>query len=1254
MPPRTPADLERRRAQLPRPTFPDELPVSQKRADIARAIADHPVVIVCGETGSGKTTQLPKICLELGRGVAGLIGHTQPRRIAARTVATRIAQELKTELGRAVGYKVRFTDKVSADTYVKLMTDGILLAETQGDPDLRAYDTLIIDEAHERSLNIDFLLGYLKRVLARRPDLKVIVTSATIDAARFANHFAHDGTPAPVIEVSGRMYPVEVRYRPLKVADEDEEDEDLEDAIVDAVDEAARAVDGDVLVFLPGEREIRDTAEALRKHHPKGAEILPLFARLSVAEQERVFKPSGARRIVLATNVAETSLTVPGIRSVVDAGLARINRYSVRNKVEQLLVEKIARASANQRAGRCGRLGPGVCIRLYAEEDYAARPEYGEPEILRSSLAAVILRMKALKIGEVEDFPFVEPPLPRAIADGYQQLAELGAVDDRNRLTPIGWELAKLPLDPRIGRMIVAAKRESCLAEVLIIASALEVQDPRDRPFERAKAADEAHLHFADERSDFMAFLNIWSFFADATKNKQSNRALTELLHAKFLSHRRLREWRDVHRQLHAQVTEMGLKPNEKPATYEQIHRALLAGLLGNIGTKNEADDQYLGARGIKFAVFPGSGLKKARPKWVMAAELAETTRLYARCVAKIEPQWIEPLATALVTRQYFDPHWEKERAMVSAWERVALYGLTIVPRRPVHYGAINVKESREIFLRQALVAGEYETRAVFFAHNRRLVKEVEALEAKARKRDVLVSEEAIYAFYDERVPADIVNGAGFEAWRTEIERTEPERLLLTREYLMRHAASDITEVQYPDALELGGVRLKLTYRFEPGHPVDGVTVTLPLPVLNQAPEAAFDWLVPGMIRDKVSALVKALPKAFRRVIVSPADTVTQFLQWVDRRAVAGGPEPGLPLAQALSRYLREELGADAPPDAFDPAALPVHLRMNFRVIDEQGRELAQGRDLAVLRRDLGQAASLAYEEAAPEIEKSGMTAWDCGELPETITFTRAGRKLTGWPALNDDGNSVSVRLFDTPESAARAMRAGVRRLLALAMKEQVRNLERKLPGFDQSALQLRTVATGDDLRDDLVTAVLDRAFIGEDEPPRNDKQFEAQKVRARARLPAVAEAAARSFTAIAQEYQRTSLALSAAKGALNRPAGEIRAQLQRLIFKGFLQATPWEQWPHLPRYLKAMQVRLTKYPTNPERDQKNAAGIAELVALYEARADADRKAGRHDAGLEDFRWQLEELRVSLFAQELRTPYPVSIKRLRKLWDGLR
>jgi ATP-dependent helicase HrpA len=1239
-------DHERRLANLPRPTYPEDLPVVARREEIARAIAENQVVIICGETGSGKTTQLPKICLDLKRGVTGMIGHTQPRRLAARTVATRVAAELNAPLGRAVGYKVRFTDKVSQDTYIKVMTDGILLAETQGDRMLAAYDTIIIDEAHERSLNIDFLLGYLKRLLPRRPDLKLIVTSATIDAGRFAEHFAQDGKPAPVIEVSGRLYPVEVRYRPPQT-DEDEEEEPGQ-AIVDAVDELARErAGGDILIFLPGEREIRETAETLRKHHPQGAEILPLYARLSFEEQERVFKPSGGRRVVLATNVAETSLTVPGIRYVIDTGLARVNRYSYRNKVEQLQIEKISRASANQRAGRCGRVAAGVCIRLYAEDDYKARPEFTDPEILRCSLAAAILRMKALKIGNVEDFPFLEAPGGRMIADGYQLLAELGAVDERNELTDIGWRLAKFPIDPRIARMVIAAQEQRCVTEILIIAAALEMQDPRERPFERAAAADQSHAKFHDERSDFLAYLKLWAWFEEALKHKKSNRRFTEQLYDNFLSPRRMREWRDVHGQLHSLVVELGITGNETPATYEQIHRALLAGLLGNLGFKTEEGDAYLGGRGVKFAIFPGSGLKKAKPKWVVAAELTETARLYARCVAKIEPEWVEGVAGHLVKRHYFDPHWEAKRGMVNAWERVTLYGLTLVSRRRVHYGPINPAEAREVFIRQGLATGELETKGPFLTHNQRLIAEIRELEHKARRPDVLVDDEALFGFYDAVIPAGMHNTAAFEAWRKQTEATQPKLLYMTREYLMRHAASDVSEAQFPGRVSVGDEYLKLAYRFEPTHPLDGVTLTVPLALLNQLDAARFEWLVPGMIREKVAAYLKGLPKQLRRHFVPVPDSVTEFLVDAEAQKTTAG------LTDALTRYAHRKIGAPISSEDWDRAEIPPHLKMNYRVVDETGRELALGRDLAKLKAELGQAAQLTFSSAEPGVERAGITAWDFGELPAEISFTRDGRKLTGYPALVDDEESVSIRLFDMRAAAEQSTRAGVTRLMRMELKDQMRNLAKTVDGLTQPLMQLRTAIAADAAKEDLIAAITDRAFIGDDELPRNQQEYEAQRGRARTRLPAVSSAACRTFAAIAQEYHLASQKIGAAKGPLNRVAADLKAQLPRLVYKGFFAATPWEQLQHLPRYLKGMQLRLDKYGGNPERDDRHAVDIAALWKLYADRADKLRKAGLADARLEDFRWQIEELRISLFAQELKTPMPVSVKRLKKIWDSL-
>ena len=1248
-----PEVVARRHLNLLKPSFSDDLPVNTRREEIKQAIENHQVVIICGETGSGKTTQIPKICLELQRGVHGLIGHTQPRRIAARTVAARIAEELKSPLGQAVGYKIRFTDKISSDSYIKLMTDGILLAETQGDPLLQAYDTLIIDEAHERSLNIDFLLGYLSQLLIKRPDLKLIVTSATIDAQRFSKHF----NDAPVIEVTGRLYPVEIFYRPLTADDED--DGDLQRAIIHAVDELIALGPGDILVFLPGEREIRETTETLRKHHfdrlrpgLPGVEILPLFARLSFAEQERVFQPGGARRIVLATNVAETSLTVPGIHYVIDTGLARINRYSYRNKVEQLLVEKISRASANQRAGRCGRVANGICIRLYAEQDYHGRSEFTDPEILRSSLAAVILRMKSLKIGDVESFPFLQSPTPRMIADGYQLLAELGAVDENKQLTAIGWRLSKFPIDPKIARMILAAKQENCLREILIIAAALSLQDPRDRPFEHQAAADNAHRRFTDERSDFLAYLKLWDYFDDLLKHKKSTRKLIAHCREHFLSYRRLREWREIHGQLHVLMTELGYKPNEIPASYDEIHRALLSGLLGNIGFKTEKEGEYAGARGIKFAIFPASVLKKGKAKWVVAAELVETSKLYARCAARIEPQWLERIAGNLCKKQYSDPHWEKKQAQVMVFERVTLYGLVIVPKRTVHYGSINPKEAREIFIRSALVAGEYVTDAAFFVHNQALIHGIEELEHKARRQDVLVDEQQIFAFYDAIIPHKIINGAGFEKWRKQAEQHNPQVLFLQREQLMRHGAHDITEVQFPENLTLpDGNELPLVYRFDPSHVLDGVTVRVPLPLLNRLDARQLDHLVPGLIRDKVTWYFKALPKQIRRMLVPLPQAVTEFLE---RHANSGN---SLSLENSLEQFILRKTTLTVPPETWRAADIPMHLRMNIQVVDDAGEELAMSRDLSALQMQLGNAAQQDFMKRDREhkkiaIERDHISRWDFADLPTIIVFERNGQQLQGYPALVDQTEDVAIRVFDTTEAADSAMRLGVRRLLCLALKEQLKQLEKSLPGLKQAAMQLTTRINPGDLKQDMLNAIIDRALLADDPLPRSESEFAAQCQRARNRLPEVASVLARLLQLIGAEYQILMGKLSTIR--IDIIKNDLNDQLNNLVYPGFLSHTPWQRLSHVPRYLKGMLLRIEKFPANPERDLRNSMEIAALWQQYCQRLEKHQKTAVVDKNLHEFRWQVEELRISLFAQELKTPYPVSVKRLQKLWESVR
>ncbi|QTB62332.1 ATP-dependent RNA helicase HrpA [Burkholderia pseudomallei] len=1304
---------------VPPITFAESLPVSGKRDEIARAIAAHPVVIVCGETGSGKTTQLPKICLALGRGLgaggAGLIGHTQPRRLAASSTGRRIAEELGTPFGEVVGYKVRFTDNLAPGASVKLMTDGILLAETQTDPLLKAYDTLIIDEAHERSLNIDFLLGYLRQILPRRPDLKLIVTSATIDAERFARHFGSDERPAPVIEVSGRLYPVEVRYRPIaddrpaavrhaegassgrdRAKSAREAERDLMDGIVDAVDELCREGPGDVLVFLPGEREIRDAAEALRKHHPPHTEILPLFARLSAAEQERVFKASNARRIVLATNVAETSLTVPGIRYVVDTGLARVKRYSYRNKVEQLQIEPISQAAANQRAGRCGRVADGVCIRLYEESDFAGRARFTDPEILRSSLASVILRMKSLHLSAIESFPFIEPPPGRAIADGYQLLNELGAVDDENALTPLGRELARLPLDPRVGRMILAARDQQALREVLVIASALSVQDPRERPVDAQEQADQAHRRFADERSEFLQWLRIWAWFEEAVAHKKSNRQLVDACRQHFLSHLRLREWRDVHSQLLTVVREHGWRLNEADATFEQIHLSLLTGLLGNIGFKAEDEPHYLGARGIKFHLWPGSALVKKAGRWVMAAELVETSRLYARCIAKIEPEWIERIGAHLLKKSLSEPHWEKRPAQVAAFERATLYGLTIYHRRRVAFGRQDPARARELFIRGALVDGEFDTKLAFFAHNRKLLADIEQLEHKSRRQDVLVDDELIHAFYDQAIPAGIHTGAAFERWyRDEVSKSgQPEdklRLLyLSRDDLMRHEAAGVTTELFPKRVTMAGVEMALAYHFEPGSPRDGVTLAVPLFALNQVDARRAEWLVPGMLREKAHLLLKSLPQKLRRHCVPLPEYAAGFVERAGReRFGAGG------LVDALIADVREQTQVATKTSDFKLETLPAHLFMNFKVIDEHGRQLAMGRNLAQLRAELGAqaqqhfqkiaaAATLAPtgEPAAAAAGASGararrvplgappraaepaaqagaaagatalyenLTTWNFGKLPELLEIRRRGETLFGYPALVDRGTHCDVEVFDSPDEAARIHRAGLRRLFALQLKEPIKYLEKNLPGLREMAMQYMSLGTQDELRDQLIATALDRACLQEPLPA-DDASFHARRDEGRSRLNLLAQEIARLVGQILAEYAGLAKKLAQAK-PFPAAHADMQGQLAALVGKRFVVDTPYAQLAHFPRYLKGIALRIDKLKADPARDARQAAELQPLAQHYQ-RSVAQR-GGVADARLAEFRWLLEELRISLFAQELRTPMPVSVKRLYKVWESM-
>ena len=1223
-----------REARRPQVRYPAGLPLVACREEIQAAIAAHPVVIVCGETGSGKSTQLPKLCLEMGRGAAGCIGHTQPRRMAARAVARRLADELGRPLGEAVGFKVRFHDRVSPDSYVKLMTDGILLAEIHDDPRLLQYDTLIIDEAHERSLNVDFLLGYLKRLLPERPDLKLIVTSATIDPRRFARFFGD----APVIEVSGRGHPVEIRYRPRSRAEGAAADRDLPEAVAAAVDELAGEGPGDILVFLPGERDIREAARALRRHHPAHTEILPLYARLSAAEQDRVFAPHPGRRIVLATNVAETSLTVPGIRYVVDSGLARVHRYSPGAKVQRLPVEPVSRASADQRAGRCGRVAPGICIRLYSEQDYQARPAHTDPEILRSSLAGVILRMAAMGLGEVEDFPFLDPPAPRAVNAGRRLLQELGAVDARRRITPLGRQLARLPVDPRLGRMLLAARAEGCLAEMLVIVSALSVQDPRERPLERRAQADAAHAEFHDPRSDFVALLKLWQAYQEQAR-RLSQRKLRAWCRERFLSHLRMREWQDIHRQLKRQMAEQGDRPNTAPADYETLHRALLAGLLGQVARRDE--QEYRGVRDRRLAIHPASGLAKKKPRWIVAAELVETRRLYAHTVAAVEPEWIEAAAGDLVRRSHLEPHWERKRAQVVAYEQVTLFGLVLVSRRKRHYGPIDPRHAREIFIRHALVQGDYDTGAPFLAHNRALVEDVQALEDKARRRDILVDEDSLFAFYDGIVPPQVCNGAGFEAWRREYEAKHPRGLFLDRDFLMRHGAPGLEAERYPDSLAAGPLRLPLRYRFAPGEEDDGVTVQVPLAQLNQLQARHLDRLVPALLEERLEALLKTLPKRWRRHFVPAREFARACLP-----ACLDDPRP---LTEVLAERLAEMTGVRVPPEAWDEDRLPPHLRMRIEVLDEGGRPLAAGRDLEALKSGHGERARASFRErAGGEGECRGRRDWDFGALPESVQVMRDGQALVAYPAVVDEGETVGVRWFDTAAEAARAHRAGVRRLLLLALGARARDLARQLPGLQTLCLHFAPLGECAALQADILAAACEEVFLQVAPPPRDPRAFRALLDAGRGRLAESARALAELAGGVLARHHALAQALERAPADV---AAAMEAHLQRLVYPGFLLATPPRWRPRLPVYLEAAGRRLERLALDPARDARRAAELEPHWRRWRERDEALRAAGRQDPALETYRWLLEEYRVSLFAQELKTCVPVSPKRLERAWS---
>lgn len=1232
------AQVEMRSASTPTVEFPDNLPVSQKRDEIAEAIANHQVVVIAGETGSGKTTQIPKICLDLGRGVQGIIGHTQPRRLAARSVATRIAEELKVKVGEQLGFQVRFTDQVTDTTQIKLMTDGILLAETQNDPYLNKYDTLIIDEAHERSLNIDFLLGYLKQLLPKRPDLKLIITSATIDLERFSKHF----DDAPVIEVSGRTYPVEVIYQQPVESDE-VKTEGIGAAILEAV-ETIRAMPrhsgpNDILVFLSGEQDIREVSKLLNDQRYLHTEVMPLYARLSASEQNRVFQPHRGQRIVLATNVAETSVTVPGIRYVIDPGFARISRYSSRSKVQRLPIESISQASANQRKGRCGRVAEGVCIRLYEEEEFNTRPEFTDAEILRTNLASVILQMTNLRLGDIARFPFIDAPDNRAIKDGYQLLTELGAVNQNRQITNIGKQLVRFPVDPRIARMLIAANRYGSLSEVLIIASALTIQDPRERPLDKQQAADEKHQVYIHENSDFLSFVNLWNSIEEQRQEMSSNQFRK---HCKkyFLNYLRIREWRDLHRQLLLVCKDMKLGLNSEPAEYDAVHRALMTGLLGNLGEKQDQKD-YKGARNRQFHLFPGSGQFKKSPKWVMSAEMVETSKLYARINAKIDPAWVEPLALNLVKRSHSEPHWEKKRGQVVALEQVSLYGLVIVNRRKVDFGKIDPVLAREIFIRGALVEFDLNTRASFMRHNRALLAEIEALEHKSRRRDILVDEETLYQFYDEQLPEVICTSVDFEQW-LKAEKGNDKRLYLTREYLMQHSATHVSDNQFPDEFLWPGMRLKLSYQFEPGKEQDGVSIRVPLGLLNQLPAHRLQWLVPGMLADKCVALVKALPKNLRKHFVPVPDVVAKALEQM-------APD-NTPLTDKLGRALKRLTGVEVSENSWDESRLEPHHHFNICVLDEAGKVLQQGRDIQKLRQRFSQQVSESLQSVTHHTEeRTGITQWDFGELGETVDVQQAGMKLKAFPAIEDAGNSVSLVLSDTPEKAQQISEGGVLRLLMLSSTQQVKYLQKNLPKLDKTLLYLSKLGDRKNLVDDLLKVAFHKTFLEGKQQPSNEDEFKVCLEANKADLLSNATDMAERLNRMGEAYHQISKKLNGQVPLPWMPVyAEIKTQLGRLFCKNFLARVGWQHLQHYPRYLKAIEQRMDKLQGQLAKEKVWCMELEQYWQKYEILHQKLVSQGLDVAPAEQFRWMLEEYRVSIYAQTLGTPQPISSKRLEK------
>ncbi|HFG1970549.1 TPA: ATP-dependent RNA helicase HrpA [Vibrio cholerae] len=1232
--------VEQRKQQMPKIEYPALLPVSQKRDDIAKAIANHQVVIVAGETGSGKTTQLPKICAELGRGKYGLIGHTQPRRLAARSVANRIAEEMETELGGFVGYKVRFTDQISDQTQIKLMTDGILLAEIQNDRFLNQYDTIIIDEAHERSLNIDFILGYLKQLLPRRPDLKVIITSATIDPERFSKHFSN----APIIEVSGRTYPVEVRYRPLAGDDDSESDRDQLEGIFQAVDELCDEGLGDILIFMNGEREIRDTADALSKRNLRDTEIVPLYARLSAGEQNKIFQPHAGRRIVLATNVAETSLTVPGIKYVIDPGTARISRYSYRTKVQRLPIEPISQASANQRKGRCGRTEEGICIRLYSEEDFLSRPEFTDPEILRTNLASVILQMTALGLGDIEAFPFVEAPDKRNIQDGVRLLEELGAINDqikdpKKRLTESGKQLARLPIDPRLARMVLEASKLGCLKEVMIIASALSIQDPRERPSDKQQSADDKHRRFNHEDSDFLTFVNLWHYIGQQQKALTSNQFRRQCK-LDYLNYLRVREWQDVYTQLHQSTREMGFKLNDEPGSYHAVHSAILVGLLSHIGMKDQEKNEYHGARNARFNIFPASGLFKKQPKWVMSAELVETSKLWARVVAKIEPDWIEPLAKHLIKRSYSEPHWSKKNAAVMAYEKVMLYGIPIVPKRLVNYGTIDPVLSREIFIRSALVEGDWETKHAFFKQNRALLAEVEELEHKSRRRDILVDDEELFQFYDQRVGTEVVSGRHFDAWWKTASRKTPDLLSFEKEMLFKGDASHITDLDYPNFWHQGNLKLKLSYQFEPGENSDGVTVHIPLPILNQVEPHGFDWQIPGLRHELVVSLIKSLPKTLRKNFVPAPNYADAFLARVTPFE--------MPLLDAMEKELRRMTGVTVLREDWKLDQLPAHLKITYRAVDHRNRKLNESCDLHELKESLKEKVQETLSQVADDdIEQRDLHTWSFGELPKVYQQKRGGFEVRAYPALVDKKDSVEIKLFETEQEQLSAMRAGQRRLILLNVPSPIKYLHANLPNKSKLGLYFNPYGKVLDLIDDCIACGVDKLIEERGGMVWEPQAFEALKEHVRAELgDTVVEIAKQVETILTTAYNINKRLKGKVDFTMAFALSDVKAQIEGLIFSGFATECGWKRLPDILRYMRAIERRMEKLPVDPNKDRLHMLKIESVANKYKELLNKIPKGMAIPDNVREIRWMLEELRVSYFAQQLGTPYPVSDKRI--------